>query len=213
MRIVSIPLLSLVLSTLSLTAAAQAVWKYVDEKGVTHYTDQPVPGAEKVQMRSGNSAAPTTAQNDTAPSPRAAQQVPYRNFEIVRPSDQGSVVNTGGALQVTMVLVPTVVTGHSISLYLDGKRVEGFAVNTLDFELQNVERGTHTLMGVVTDENDRRILESNKVTFTMRQKSIAAQPPVGPSIRPPPKTPNNTPRAPARSTQPSFADLHSKQAR
>lgn len=202
MRIVFI----LLLATLSLTAAAQAVWKYVDEKGVTHYTDQPVPGAEKIEMRSGQrstvDAGPTTAQNTSATSGRAAQS--YRNFEIVRPSDQGTVVNTGGQLQVTMVLVPPVMTGHTVYLQLDGKRVEGFATNALDYELPNVERGTHTLQGVIHDENDRRILETSKVTFTMRQKSIAVQPPVGPSIRPPkPSTP-----APGRSSQPSFADLH-----
>jgi hypothetical protein len=201
MRIASL----LLLLALSSTAAAQAVWKYVDEQGVTHYTDQFVPGAEKVQLRSGSATAQTSTTVPTATAARK-QQVAYRLFQITRPADQDTVVNTGGALQVSMQLEPALMTGHSLSLYLDGKRVEGYASDTLQYELQNVARGEHTLVGVVIDENERRAAETVKVTFTMRQKSIQMNPPVGPSVRPPGKAPT-TPRPTLRGSQPAFADL------
>lgn len=195
-----------VLLVCSLTAAAQDVWKYVDAKGVTHYTDQYVPGAVKVQMRSGNTAAPPNI--DTAQSTgRTAAPASYRLFQIVQPANQESVVNTGGVVKVVMTLEPGLMTGHSVTLYLDGKLVEDFPRNSLTHELRNVPRGEHTLLGVVIDENDRRVTETAGVSFSVRQKSILMNPPVGPSVRPPPKAP--PPRAaPNRSAQPSYADLH-----
>jgi hypothetical protein len=193
----------------SFTAAAQEVWKYVDDQGVTHYTDQFVPGAVKVQLRSGSTAgaAPTTNTNTPGPT-RASQPQAYRLFQIVRPSNQESVVNTGGALQVAMTLQPALMTGHAVTLYLDGKRVEDYPASSLEHALQDVPRGEHTLVGVIIDENERRVVETAKVTFIMRQKSVLMTPPVGPSVRPPPKAPT-APRAPTRSSQASFAGLHS----
>jgi hypothetical protein len=201
----------LVLLAWSWTAAAQDVWKYVDEQGVTHYTDQFVPGAVKVQLSSGSATAAEPASNRgsaTSDMTRAAPQRAYRSFQIVRPANQDSVVNTGGALQVVMTLEPALLSGHSVTLYLDGKLVPEYPPNSLDHELQNVPRGEHTLVGVIIDENARRVLETAKVTFTLRQNSVLMNPPVGPSLRPPPKAPT-APRAPTRGSPPSFADLRS----
>jgi hypothetical protein len=207
MRIASLGLLLI----FSCAATAQAVWKYVDEQGVTHYTDQPVPGAQKIELRSGSAATSSANQaSSSASTTNVSQQGEYRTFEIVKPSDQGSVVNTGGVLQVSIQLAPAVQPGHTVKLYLDGNLVEGYPRDALEYEVPDVPRGIHTLLGVILDANDRRVLESNKVTFTMRQKSIAVQPPVGPTLRPPSKPP--APRPPVQSTQPSFADLKPKSA-
>ena len=198
----------LVLLTWSLTAAAQDVWKYVDESGVTHYTDQFVPGAVKVQMRSGNATAATPSTNTAQTTERAGQQTGYRLFQIVQPASQESIVNTGGVVQVAMTLQPGLMTGHAVTLYLDGKQIEDFPRSALDHELQNVPRGEHTLVGVITDENSRRVIETTKVTFIVRQTSILMNPPVGPAVRPPPKPPTAPRAAPTRAAQPSYADLH-----
>jgi hypothetical protein len=205
MRIASL----LLLLTLSCVAAAQSVWKYVDDKGVTHYTDQFVPGAEKVELRSGSAATAQTSTGAATPAPPTRKaRSGYRLFQITRPANQDSVVNTGGALQVSMQLDPALLSGHSLSLYLDGKPVEGYPADALDYELKNVPRGEHTLVGVIIDENERRAAETDKVTFTMRQKSIQMNPPVGPSVRPPAKAPT-PPRPTMRTSQPAFAELHS----
>ena len=204
MRIASLGLLLI----LSCTATAQTVWKYVDEKGVTHYTDQPVPGAERIQLRSGSSVkSPASAPTTTTVSQNQAQ---YRVFAVVKPGDQESVVNTGGLLQVSMQLSPAIMMGHSLTLFLDGKQIEAATPNALDYQIPDVPRGEHTLLGVIRDANGDRVVETNKVTFTMRQKSIAVQPPVGPSVRPQPKPPV-PPRPPVQSSQPSFAELHPNQ--
>ena len=61
MRTALLLLLALAAPVLSSTAMATDVWKWVDEKGVTHYSDQPVAGATKIEVRTGNvvETAPT----------------------------------------------------------------------------------------------------------------------------------------------------------
>ena len=67
------------------------VWKWVDEKGVTHYSDQPVPGATKIEVRAGNVAdvALSASRSSTPPSAtgdrRPTAPPSYRDFEIWRP--------------------------------------------------------------------------------------------------------------------------------
>lgn len=209
MRIAPLVPLLVVSMAVSWAASAQAVWKYVDSQGVTHYTDQPVAGAQKIELRSGNAAtaAEATAQSSNGPaSTRTRNQPLYQLFQIIRPTDQESVVNTGGLVQVSMELSPGLTTGHSIALFLDGQQVKDYPASALGYDLQNVERGTHTLVGAIIDENDRRVAETSKVTFFVKQKSIAVQPPVGPGVRPSTKPPAT--RAPTRASQPAFADLH-----
>lgn len=197
--------------------AGQTVWKWVDGDGVTHYADRPVPGATRIELnlgardRSGeaatNSASPATPA--TAPTePRAANEGPtYTDFEIVEPRNAETIPNTGGEVSIELRIRPGLQPGHSVHLYLDGRRVEGFPGNTTNFLLQEVPRGEHSAVAVVVDAGGRRIQETAPVRFFVRQTSIA-QPPVGPALRTPPKpsSPGSANKLPTR--QPSHADLH-----
>ncbi len=188
--------------------ASQSVWKWVDEQGVTHYADRPVPGAQRIDIagtsRSGNEA--TTPAPSTFANQSPANFTGYRDFEIWKPAEQESVVNTGGAVDVRVRLEPSLQDGHSIYLYLDGRLVEGFPPNGLEYTLQDVPRGAHTLVAVIQDgSSGKRVQETAPVRFYVRQTSIA-QPPVGPALRPPPpkRQSSNKPTI----SQPSYATLN-----
>lgn len=192
--------------------AGQTVWKWVDERGVTHYSDRPMPGATKMELNVAPPTAdpPPTATSGSSSSARdqqdSASGPPYRNFEIWRPANGDTVVNTGGVVQVNLRIEPTLQPGHNIALYLDGRLVESEAGNQLEYSLEQVPRGLHSLIAVVNDERGRRVQETAQVQFSVRQNSIA-NPPVGPALRPPPRP---RPRGavnklPAK--QPSYAAL------
>jgi len=194
--------------------AGQTVWKWVDEKGVTHYADRPVPGAERIDLtvtsRADSVATPPPAA--TASRPQQAPATSYRNFEIWQPGDQDTVANTGGVVEVRLRFEPSLQPGHSLYLYLDGRLIEGLSTTAQDFTLRDVPRGLHTLVAVIQDDRGTRIAETAPVRFTVRQESIA-QPPVGPTLRTPPKTRaqqtgNKLPRS-----QPSYATLNGAQPR
>src|SRR5690606_28217824 len=113
----------LVLITLAAgTAGAATVWKWVDENGVTHYSDRPVDGAEPIEL---GSAQTFQAQRPT-PSSRIASTVTpspapsYTRFEIVRPAQQETLWNIGGTLSVEVAIEPPLAAGHRMDVYLDG---------------------------------------------------------------------------------------------
>jgi hypothetical protein len=193
--------------------ASQTVWKWVDEKGVTHYSDRSVPGATKVELHaSGQSgaAAESPANSDSSESPADAGP-PYRDFEIWQPANDESFVNTGGAVAVNVRLEPGLQAGHSVFLYLDGRLVEGYPGNALSFELQEMPRGTHTVLAVINDDRGQRVQETPPVRFTVRQESVA-QPPVGPGVRPSPKPQRTGAAAKPLTSQPTYAALNGSMA-
>ena len=123
MRTALLLLLALAAPVLSGTAQATDVWKWVDEKGTTHYSDQPVAGATKIEVRTGNvvetsGSFSSPAANSTAQQPPAVTN--YRNFEIWRPEPDQTFSNTAGQINVEIRIEPEVQPLHQLSLYLDG---------------------------------------------------------------------------------------------
>jgi hypothetical protein len=209
MRTALLLLLALAAPVLSSTAAATDVWKWVDEKGTTHYSDQPVAGATKIAVSTGNvvETAPSasTAASSSAPQPPAVTN--YRNFEIWRPEPDQTFSNTGGQINVEIRIEPGVQPLHQLSLYFDGKLVTGFPRNALSYSLSDVPRGAHQLTAAIADRNGKTIQESAPVVFHVRQESVA-NPPVGPGVRPAPPKP--TPHAGNKmlTQQPSYNTLN-----
>lgn len=198
--------------------AGQTVWKWVDENGVTHYADRPVPGAVKMEISSGtNSGAANSSSSSFGSSPTPAAQPAdagpvYRNFEIWKPADEETIPNTGGQVTVNVRVDPPLQPGHSLYLYLDGRLVEGVPANSTSFDLKEVPRGMHQVRAVINDQRGTRVQETEAVNFTVRQESVA-QPPVGPALRPPPK-PQPRPRASNKlpTSQPTYAALNGGRA-
>jgi Domain of unknown function (DUF4124) len=211
MRTALLLMLALAAPVVCSTAAAADVWKWVDENGITHYSDQPVAGATKIEVRTGNvvgtSSSTYSGSSASSSSPAGQPAVPsYRNFEIWRPEPNQSFINTAGAVNVEIRIEPAVSPLHQLNVYLDGKLLTGFPRNALSYALTELARGTHMVNAVVTDQSGKVLAEAPMISFTVRQESIA-QPPVGPSLRPPPKP---TPRAGNKmtTTQPSYGALN-----
>jgi len=210
MRTALLILIALATSGLSGAAAAADIWKWVDANGVTHYSDQPVQGAVKVEVRAGN-VSQSSSGNVASPASSAASDSnaapAYVDFEIYRPESNESIINTGGQVGVEIRVNPDVQPLHEVSLYLDGKLVTGFPRNTLSYTLTEVPRGVHSVIAVLTDQYGKRLQETSPVGFNVRQESIA-NPPVGPTLRPPPKP---QPRGAANkilTTQPTYGALN-----
>lgn len=157
--------------------AAQTVWKWVDAKGVVHYSDRPMPGAERIELNVGTSGSraappPPSPSPPTSTQSREASGPAYQTLEIWKPANDEAIINTGGRVDVSIRIEPEVRDGHSLYLYMDGRLVEGFAPNTEDFQLTEVPRGTHTLIGVVLDGRGNRVAQTSPVTFHVRQTSV-----------------------------------------
>lgn len=181
-------LMLLIVVTSSVSASQNTVWKWVDEQGVTHYSDRPRPDATAIQL----SAPPpgTTPSSQTVPVQApvsAATEAPasaaaYTQFSIEHPQPDQAIINTGGVVTVSLQIAPSLRPGHVVSLLLDGEPVIDFPPAAQSHALSEVPRGTHTLQAFIRDTRGTLIQQTDVVSFHVRQNSIA-QPPVGPALR------------------------------
>lgn len=193
----------------SVAMAADEVWRWVDADGITHYSDRPVPGAEKVDLRVQTYKAPERPASRPTPQPAGVEEPTpdYRNFEIWKPAQDEAIVNTAGAVSVRVRLDPGLAGTHAIYLYLDGKRIDDQPLDALDFQLSEVPRGTHSLTAMVTDQDGKTLIQAPPVVFHVVQTSVA-NPPTGPALRPRPKPQGAAPmRLPSGALQPSYEEL------
>lgn len=171
--------ISLIAIGILLAASALATtYKWVDKNGVTHYSDTPAPGAQVIDLQSAQTFTPSvsTGSNRSQTSTSAAgQQFQYGKLDLWKPENDETFQNTGNTITARLRLEPDLQPGHSIWLYLDGKRVDGLPGSGESFTLNDVFRGTHTLVAVVTDQTGKQIISSPTVTFHMHQTSALTQ--------------------------------------
>lgn len=187
--------------------AGQAVWKWVDEKGVTHFSDSPVPGATKIELNSAPRSSAEPAPTYTPPPSTTRPTGPaYSRLVVESPQQDESIINTGGKVTVRLASTPALAQDHIVTLYMDGARVEGFPPNAMSHDLAEVPRGTHTLKVVVSNRQGEMIQESPVTTFHVRQESVA-KPPVGPTLRNQAK-PRTSAGNKMRTSQPTYQALN-----
>jgi Domain of unknown function (DUF4124) len=171
-------------------AHAGVIYKWKDANGITHYSDQPGPGAQKVTVDEPNRSPADNTSRASRAAPGAAAQDrnsgrftvnDYTDFEIYAPAQEATLRDN--SVDVHIRLEPGLAQNHQMSLYLDGKRSAASSTNGLSYTLEDVARGTHTLQAVILDRNSGESKNSNLVTFNILQHSLAT-PPRGPLIKP-----------------------------
>ena len=165
-----VPLLCLALMCSS--AQAQKVFRVVQPDGTVEFTDSPPSNrpAEEIQVR------PLNATPGLAPAPTASSQTAgapenkgYSEFRITSPADNASFWDTAGNVNVDLRLQPSLQSGDTIDLQLDGQSVGGGRSTAI--ALAEVDRGTHSLQAVVKNSDGKVVARSNSVTFTIHRGS------------------------------------------
>jgi hypothetical protein len=189
----SVLILGCLLATVSLAQSSvrREVWQWVDENGVTHFSDQPTPGARKIVLTGANptAAAPSSAAAATATRRAPPPAVQYSSLEIWQPANDESFFGTDAEVNVRLRSDPPLAEGDRLQTYLDGRPLPG--ENALDHRLTDLTRGSHTLMSVIVDARGNERIRSAPVVFHIQQASVISNPRnQGPALRPPaPKPP------------------------
>lgn len=163
------------LSIVCTAAIAGTVYKWVDEDGVTHFSDQPHENAQKVQLSAPQTySAPQPAVRPTPPSSARTAPAPataYQSCALVAPTNDQSFPN---ALSVaaTVQLAPQQRVGDQVFLLLDGTRVPGLPTTGTSFTISPIDRGSHSLQAVVQDSAGQIVCQSANVTFSVLQPSV-----------------------------------------
>lgn len=165
-------------------------YTWVDEQGTRHYSDRPPPQSAddartvELQVRSPQRPRSPTdprglrddlfqdgdGDDDTAAAPEPV------SISVRRPQPDETYVNTGGRVQVTVDVQPSLPQGGRVVVYVDGAQIATGGPGQQTFVLSPVYRGTHTLSATVQDSDGRLLASSSNVTFYVRQAS-AINPP------------------------------------
>lgn len=184
-------ILAICLLLLAGPALATTLYKWVDENGVTHWSDKPSDGAAAVEIQSPQtfSAPPLPARSSDADSGDDETQNPYQMFEIAEPLADKTYWNLEGNLNVRLRVSPRLRVGHSIFMYVDGQRVNNLPTRQANFTLPEMWRGTHILTATIADRAGSVVTQSEPITFHIQQTSI--QNPNNPNVpgRPTPTNP------------------------
>ncbi len=166
------PILLLV-ALLASAASASDIYKWVDEDGVIHFSDQPREGAERVTLQPANVVRPPVRPVQRTDEPAAAQpEAPFRyeKLEVVSPAAEETLWNIEGVLNVSLALTPGLQEGHQVRVYHNGQPQ---IVSGTSFQLQEVWRGVHNLQAEVIDANGQMVIRSQPNRFYVQQNTVA----------------------------------------
>lgn len=195
-------LCAVVLTFAGTLATADPIYRWVDADGLVHYSDVPRDGAEQVELQPAATfslppaATAAGSRASTAPEQSAAD---YEALAIVNPTAEETIWNTGGLVTVRMRPQPSLQPGHSLNLFFNGQPVRDKSPGALTAELQDVARGEHTLTAEILDQNGKRLIAAEPVTFFYRQTSVLNQQNVtnpGPNLLPGNRAPQGRPARP-----------------
>ena len=189
----SVLILGCLLVTASLaqsTTTRREVWQWRDENGVTHFSDQPVPGARKIVLTGANptAAAPSSAAAAAVTRPAQRPAVQYSRLEIWQPANDEAFFGADAEVNVRLRSDPPLAQGDRLLTYLDGIQLEG--ENALEHRLTGLNRGAHSLISVIVDGRGNERIRSTPVALHMKQTTVDNPRNLGPAQRPaPPKPP------------------------
>jgi hypothetical protein len=167
--------LPLLIFFLAMPALAKDVYKWTNEEGVVIYSETYREGAERMHVsgdksspRSGTEAADEFQEEAVE---GAVGDSDYTKLEIVQPENEATVRNNEGTVTVGLVISPTLAEGDSIKIVVDGSELEN-DLKSAQFSLNNLNRGTHSLVVRVVDKDGNVQITSNSVNFHLRKASV-----------------------------------------
>jgi hypothetical protein len=154
-------------------ANAAVIYKWTDPDGVVHYSDQPVPGAEKIVTSSGSSngiAVGAARGPSIAASKKPPSRLDYAAFAIESPAKE-QVFFGDEIIPVRLRLDPDLKPNQTIGWYLNGSPLTDQTPTSRSFTLQSLSRGTYQISATLTDTVTGETQNAEGVTFFVRQPS------------------------------------------
>lgn len=160
---------TLVVATLIAAPAGAEVYRWVDDQGVTHYSDQPVKGASKPDLpRLQSMQAPAAVA--AGKKKGATTDGDAGGLNLVRPGTDETFRDARGLVPVQVELERDLAEGETLQYVLDGEPVRGADGRRTSLQLQGVPRGTHAISAVIL-RGEEPVARSQAVTFHMKPPS------------------------------------------
>ncbi|WP_435104322.1 DUF4124 domain-containing protein [Arhodomonas sp. AD133] len=165
-------LTALTLTVLVWPCAHADVYRWVDDDGHVHFSDEPRDGASRMEIPEPT-VVPSTSVPDRPAQGQAAdaQAAPDWQVRIQSPAPEATVRDNSGRLSVSVGVEPELGPGQSVELLMDGERAPGGPFAGGQIELTGIDRGAHELQAVLRSADGEALDRSEPVTFYMHQAS------------------------------------------
>ena len=165
------------LATLAAFAGQAAViYKWTDSDGVVHYSDQPVPGAEKIVTAGSTTTGAAATGRKPAPSGPKKPSAPglnYTQFSIISPAADQTFFGDD-VINASVSLEPALKPNQTITWHLNGRQLDDPSQAATQITLPHLDRGTYAIAATITDQSTGESMSTDSVSFFVRQPSELA---------------------------------------
>jgi hypothetical protein len=157
----------------ALAAQSAVVYKWTDANGVVHYSDQSVPGAERIVIAGSsiNSAASLPPANAGPQPPRAAAAATTAAAITISSPHPEQTFSNDEPINVSLsqqLLGPSLL----VSWHLNGRELDDQGPGTTAFTLPNPGRGTFAIAATITNQATGEVQTTPSVTFYVHEPSL-----------------------------------------
>lgn len=147
------------------SSTAAAVYKWVDQSGMVHYSDQPQAGAEKIDLPEPTVYSPRPVPNSTAGGrgkKGKKSPVAYTAFSIVAPPNRETIRSR--SVEIVFQVSPRLQPGHYIQVILNG-RIMDRRLTGAKLQLEGLDRGSYMVHASVHNAVGLMQIRSNIIQF------------------------------------------------
>jgi hypothetical protein len=164
--------------------AAQVAYTWVDKNGVVHFSDTPNQGAKTIDLPNLEAVAPapkvesTQSQIPLANKPEDAEELSQPQSEkplplqltMLSPKHGDTLRSNRGLIDVQLEMNRKLGIGEQLQLLFDGNPY-GAPQNHSTWQLNNIDRGTHTL-SVQAKRSGKLIASTSPITVHLHRASV-----------------------------------------
>jgi hypothetical protein len=157
-----------------LTAGAAEIWRWKDANGSWHYSDSPVPGAERIEVHAARPGTPATPPPVAYSSPAAAPAPavePYTRCAVMQPANDATL-QAADAVSVSLDIEPGLQPRHRVHVFLNGSRYDEWPEAFITHTLGTMPRGSYTLAVRILDASGVVLCNGPVSNFHVRQPSV-----------------------------------------
>lgn len=154
------------------------IFKWTDSQGVVHFSDQPHPGAKQLNMPDTQSSTPPASQSGSAPAQdeqkteqASSGEDKYRKLVIIQPINDATIRNNQGYIVVVVEMEPDLAGGDKLQMIFDGTPLGEPQSSTL-FQLNGINRGTHTIAIQIIKPDGTTLLTSDVITIHLHRPRV-----------------------------------------
>jgi len=150
----------------------QKIYVKTDAYGNRTYSDMPQKGAKELDIQKSTEYTPPKPTNVwTDLKPKVVEQQPsYSHFSIVSPTNDSTVRNNAGNVQLALDIRPKLLPGHKLVLFMDGNEMPTTGSSILS--LSNVDRGSHTFEARIQSAEGEIIVTTETITVHLHRAVI-----------------------------------------